>query len=541
MRLSKAVRQPEYYSVVIEKRRGHVYNTFVGIKKILFSIFALVLICSTIVHAESVSDSAINSPVIINEIQTNGIGTGKTGEEFVEIINISNSPVALDGWKLQYISSTGNMTTAKIFINFPSGLVIYPSGSILVCPETYAACVNPTITYIINSSFSGLGSTGGSVALLNSLDDRQDFVGWGPNILTKFETAAANSPLDGQSIQRKTVNGIAQDTNNNYVDFTNLSLPTPLNSNIENISPPADEDEITPTPTPTPSPTPSPEPTPTPEPDPSPTPTPTPSNTGENQTSQDTNQQDNATNTGTKVAYQTILLNELYIDPVSPETDSKNEWVELYNPNDTPQDLIGYTVYAGETFAYHHTFTSSMTIEPHGYIVITSGDTSIALSNGGGAAKITDPSGIILDQTSYDAAKPSYAWAKNDAGVWQWTTTPTQAQQNLITIAADPIPVITAAVKKSTKDTTTTVKKATATPKPTATKSPTVAKTTKVKAATAEANEPAVVAAPSPLPIWLLAILGTLAVLYSGYEYRFEVANKIYQFKQYRASRKTNR
>ena len=501
-----------------------------GIKKFLIFVFlAFPLFLSGVLSAESVTDTQAQPGVVINEIQTNGVGSGKTAEEFVELVNVSNAPVALDGWKLQYITSTG--ATTKTFFTFAAGFAINPNGSVLLCPDTYVACASPTATYIVNSSFTGLGSTGGSVVLLNNVGERVDLVGWGSNANTKFETAPASTPADGQRIQRKLVNNKPADTNNNSLDFEPLATPTPINLNNAVVTPPNGDEDPVPTPTPTPSPTPTP--TPEPEPEPTPTPTPTPAETGNTQ---------NTPEAPIVASYLPILLNELYIDPVSPETDSKNEWVELYNPNDTAQDLLGYTVYAGETFAYHHSFTSSTIIPAHGYLIITSGDTSIALANSGGAVKITDPSGQVLGQTTYDAAKAGEAWAKNDSGTWQWSTTPTPNLQNIISIAVDPVPVITAAVKKATKTTTTTaVKKATTTPKPTATKSAAATKTTKVKAATTEANEPAVIAAPSPLPLWLLAVLGTLAVLYSAYEYRFEIANKIYQYKQYRAARKANR
>ena len=500
------------------------------ISLLLCALFAFTFFIGGRVLADSVSDTQLNPAIVINEIQTNGVGVGKTTEEFIELVNVSDQAVAMDSWKLQFISSTGNLSTAKIFLTLPAGFSISPGGRVLICPDSYATCEKPSITYVTNSSFSGLSSTGGSLVLINSANERVDLVGWGTNASTKFETLPATAPPDGQSIQRKSELGVPTDTNNNCSDFVVQNIPSPSNDNPQIIAPP--DEDVEPTPTPTPSVLPTPTPSIEPEIFPSPIPTPTPA----------VDEQPAVTDTPAVPKYQTILINELYIDPVSPETDSKDEWVELYNPNDTSQDLLGYTVYAGETFAYHHTFTTSTVIQPHGYIVVTSGDTSIALANSDGAVKLTDPNNLLLDQTSYENSKPGMAWAKTELGTWQWTTTPTSVSQNIITIAVDPIVAVTAAAKKVAKTTSSTTK-ASATPKLTATKkaATTTAKATKVKAASSSADEPAVIEAPSPLPIWLLAVIGGLAVIYSLYEYRFEIANKIYQFKQYRIHRKTNR
>jgi Lamin Tail Domain len=514
------------------------HMTIKKIQLIMCALLSLNLFVSGYAHAESVIDTALSPPIVINEIQMNGVGTGTTAEEFIELANISDSPVAIDGWKLQYITSTGG--TTKNFVTFVTGTVINPGGYLLLCPDSYTNCPEPSSTYVVNSSFTGLGSTGGSIALLNMNSNIMDLVGWGKNVLTKYETNLVAAPLDGQSIQRKTVDGKPVDTNDNFANFEALLVPSPNSNNPEIIS----------------------ETPPNPDPEPTPVPTPTTANIDDpNQVdiTSDPNPVEAPTTelpvTETpidvpptvqepSVVSQPILINELYIDPVSPETDSKNEWVELYNPNNTLQDLAGYTIYAGETFAYHHTFVTGTIIDSHGYLIITSADTSIALSNSGGAVKLTDPSGQVLDQTSYDAVKPGIAWAKSESGEWQWSTEPTPNLQNIIVAIVNPVPIITAATSAAKKSTKTT-KVATAAKGTSSTKTPTTktaaAKVTKVKAATDNAGSLAVIAAPSPLPVWLLAVLGTLAVLYSGYEYRFEVANKIYQYKQYRAARKTNR
>lgn len=451
--------------------------------------------------------------IVINELQLNGIASGTTGEEFIELKNISEDTIDVSGWKLQYIASTGNLATAKYFSTFPASTVIYPQGFLLITPETYLPDSVPKLTYAITSSFAGLAATGGTVALVTNLDIVVDLVGWGTKLTTVSETELAVAPPNGSSIERTAIDGITTDTDNNKNDFLINPNPTPQTEN----SAPA------PDPVPDPSPTPDPLPTPDPVPDPTPTETPT-----------DSTPTEIPPTTDALFAEQPILLNELFIDPATPLTDANDEWIELYNPNDTAQNLDGYTVFAGATFAYKHVFSGGEIIQPHEYISITSAATSIALANGGGAAKITGPSGQMYDQVTYETAKTGLAWAKDTAGVWQWTTIPTQDTQNIIAAPTVAQAVVAAAA--------TTVKKVTTKAVPAATPKATTARTaTKVKGVSTVADEPVLVAAPTPLPVWLLACLGCLAVLYSAYEYRFDIANKIYQFRKYRAARSQHR
>lgn len=454
--------------------------------------------------------------IVINELQTNGVGTGTTGQEFIELKNISTAAVDISGWKLQYISSTGNLATAKYFVTFPTSTVIYPGGFLLITPDTYLPDSAPKITYEINSSFSGMASTGATVRLVDAINVVVDTVGWGTKITTLSESELALAPADGMSIQRKVVDGQTVDSDNNKNDFESLTTPTPQTENPTPIAdtPPDDEEDTPPVPDESqPEDTTQPEDTPSIE-EPATIPTETTADTPAVPTE------------------QPILLNELFIDPISPLTDANDEWVELYNPGTTDQDLVGYTVYAGETYSYHHTFANGVIVPAGGYVVITSKDTSIALSNSGGKVKVVSPSGAIYDETSYQTAEAGEAWAKDSSGVWLWTTTPTQGSINIITTSI-PIAVVAKAAatakKASTKAATTTAKT-------------TAAKTTKVKAAaTTQDEQETLVPAPTPLPLWLLALLGVLAVLYSGYEYRFDIANKVYQLKKYRAARATTR
>ena len=480
--------------------------------------------------------------VVINEIQTNGTGTGTTGQEFIELKNVSNESVDISGWKVLYVSSSSStnplvassvtnanfssiLSSAKTLVAFGAGTVLYPNGFVVLTPEPYLNELPVRITYTAISS-GLLSASGASLAMVDEIGVIQDFVGWGAKSAL-YEESPSVLPVGGSSIQRKVVDGTTQDTDNNLLDFEPLTTPTPQTENTAPTPPPAD---VPPTETP---------PIDTPPGDTSNNPvdtTPPPTDTPPTDTTQNADTTTpTVTETTNQQTYQPVLLNELFIDPISPLTDANDEWVELYNPNETEQNLAGYTIYAGTTYAYHHTFTTGDIIPAKGYVVVTSGATSIALSNGGGSVKIVGPTGSTYDETSYNTAPENTAWAKDTNGMWVWTTTPTESAQNSIT---QPVAsAIVANAAQAAKKTSTTTKKATTTTaKATTAKtstSKTAAKTTKVLAATDVQADSQLVAAPTPLPVWLLAVLGVLAVLYSGYEYRFDIANKFHQLRRH--------
>jgi hypothetical protein len=462
-------------------------------------LITTILLFSCAVPAFANEETVLSPSVAINEIQTNGSGSGTTAQEFIELTNLSSGTVDITGWTVEYVNTSGNATTIHTFSASGSAVLLYPGGySLGVCkdaPIDFLADLTPKFVYNACIAASGAG-----LVLKNSEDVIIDSLYWvsGPD---SFSEDIVPLLAGGSSIQRRIIDGQVVCTGNNVLDFEVLSEPTP---STENISPDETIDEEEPLP----------EPTPTPEAEPTPTPTEEPIEEEEEVIPE---------------VYLSLLLSELYIDPVEPLSDSQDEWVEIYNPNNEAVDLEGYTIYTGATFSYKHVFGSTDIIDANSYLTISSGTSSLALSNSGGAAKIIDPDGQILDQTTYESAKEGQAWAKTVDGNWQWTATPTGGAVNIFTLPQVPVVIkkattAAASTKKATTKTTTAAKST---------------KTTEVKATTDD-NIKTLINAPSPLPNWLLAILGGLAVIYCLYEYRYEVSNKIYQLRHYKEHRRPN-
>lgn len=231
-----------------------------------------------------------------------------------------------------------------------------------------------------------------------------------------------------------------------------------------------------------------------------------------------------ATNNG----LQAPQLTELLPNPASPQTDQDDEFIELYNPNDTDFDLSGYVLEVGLTTKHRYTIPDGVILSAHTYLAFLSADTGLALSNTSGQARLIDPLGAVVSQTDqYATAKDGQAWALlNDT--WQWTARPTPGASNVGVVLAAAKKATTPIVAKKPKVKAASTTKTKAKPKAKATKTEQVAQKTTATTA-AQRN---------PLHLQVLALIMVSALLYGAYEYRQDLANKFHQFRSNRAARK---
>lgn len=223
-------------------------------------------------------------------------------------------------------------------------------------------------------------------------------------------------------------------------------------------------------------------------------------------------------------------VNELMPNPAEPQTDSEDEFVELYNSNDVAFDLSGFKLQTGTTSLHTYNFPSDTSLAPKNFTVYYSIDTNLSLSNSGGQVRLLDPAGNIISQADvYGSAPDGQSWALAN-GTWYWTMTPTTGSANIINQPLTVKSLTTGSVatgSSAAKKTTSSSTKAAATPK--------------VKAATttAGANSATPAKNSSPLHPLVLAGVGVGAVAYAAYEYRNDLQNRFYQLRRYRAARTT--
>ena len=112
-----------------------------------------------------------------------------------------------------------------------------------------------------------------------------------------------------------------------------------------------------------------------------------------------------------------ILINEVELNPAG--TDSGAEKVELYNPSNSAVDLNGWTISstAGRTSAtivIGEGTTTTTTIPPDGYLIVSNGDSQQWLDNTGGEViELKNVSGILIDNVG------PFSDIANDDATWQ--------------------------------------------------------------------------------------------------------------------------
>ena len=187
-----------------------------------------------------------DAAIVINEVYGGGGNSGATlTHDFVELYNASEAPVSIDGWSVQYASSTGSTWNGRTNL---SG-TIAPGSYYLIQQATNNATVGAPLPTPDLSGTTNLSGSTGKVALVSSTTALTgatgnaagapsvvDFVGWGS--AGDFAGAgAAPATTSATSVSRDAVN---TNTANNAVDFT-AGTPTPTASSAgEPEEPPVD-------------------------------------------------------------------------------------------------------------------------------------------------------------------------------------------------------------------------------------------------------------------------------------------------------------
>ena len=204
-------------------------------------LFLLTLLFSSSIWAQSTT-------VVISQVYGGGGSTNTSvtyNADYVELFNLSASPIKLDGFAIQYGSATGTSSTSAV-ATIPSGTTLQPGQYYLIAAaadnSTYKGAnlpVTPDLTS--KSSVFALSGTAGKVFLTNtataltlnssgcptSSASVVDFVGYGTTANcfegTKYAPAASLTTSDVRLTP-------CTDTNQNGTDFTTDTTPVPHNT-----------------------------------------------------------------------------------------------------------------------------------------------------------------------------------------------------------------------------------------------------------------------------------------------------------------------
>lgn len=208
-------------------------------------------------------------------------------------------------------------------------------------------------------------------------------------------------------------------------------------------------------------------------------------------------------------------LSELLPNPAGTGNDNTDEFIELYNPNSKPFDLTGFSLLTGLTTTHSYIFPADTVLAPGSFEVFYSEETKLSLSNTASQATLLDPFGNVMSSSgAFSKAKDGEAWSLAK-GKWYWTTQPTPAAANII---KQPITKRVASKNKAKKPVTRSAAIA-------------GAKTTKLATNTANTSYQQG-SQGSTVHVWVLALIGGGALLYGAYEYRHDIANRLFQLRR---------
>lgn len=317
---------------------------------------------------------AATAQLFISELQV--AGSASSAHEFVELINPAQAAVSVNGWQLKYRpSTTANGTDcSKGWVN----KALVNSGSVPAGGHYLFAATG----YLGgDTNFSaGLSNTAGTIRIVDAAGQTVDALAWGGAACGNGSAAAA--PAAGSSLERTPSASGA----NNATDYAFQAQPSPQKSSGA----------------------PAPQPVPAPVPAPAPAPgAPAPSQPSSKQ----------------------LEITELLIDPAAPQTDAQDEFIEIHNPSTAAVQIENYVIKTG---SHRHTLPNFI-LGPGEYLAITSGDSSISLTNSGGVANLLNASGAVIDTAgAWEKAEAGASWALLN-GVWRWTFSPTPGEKNLYT------------------------------------------------------------------------------------------------------------
>ena len=457
-------------------------NTYIGLLSSLCLLLGTVV---TPVRAIAVGNNQPTTHVMISELSTGSVGSAS--DEYVELYNPSDEEVDVSGWELQYRSasrmpddSTG--WSARAIMGCQSSKTTECGVDVLQAVSIGAGeVVRLTSFEDISGALplkSGMASSGGQVRLVQvnvdgtglEVETVHDMIGYGTS-QTYEGGAPAIAPEAGEAITRIVADEAFVDTDDNKNDFVIAADED------------ADDGDTTET---------------------------------ANNTGGDSNDIETQTATEAEApkVYYDIEVTEIFPDPESPQLDSTDEFIELYNPYDVAVDLDGYTLKAGATWS-HKYIIKNTTIAPHGYIALTSAQTHLTLSNSGSGVRLFDPSGNQLYEVPpYEKARAGESWAREANGSWVWTVRPTPGAANVI---ETPVEKVKTAASKNTKNS----KVAGAKTKATSSKKPQTSSNTVADVGLSAHDDKQ--DAPG-LNMLILIAAGVLAGGYLIYEYRHEIA-----------------
>lgn len=169
----------------------------------------------------------VSPSVVISQFQVAGNSANAALDEFIELHNISQASVDLNGFRVVYRSAAGVNDVAMV--EWTTSTIIPAGGYYLIATSAYDGATPANILY--NTSMVSMSATGGGLAVRNGALNSGivfDAVGYGTATNIFVEGTATTAPAANSS-QARAANG-CQDTDVNASDFSNVNPAAPRNA-----------------------------------------------------------------------------------------------------------------------------------------------------------------------------------------------------------------------------------------------------------------------------------------------------------------------
>ncbi len=392
----------------------------------------------TTAKASELSDP---SHILILEIQT----AGKTSkDEYIDLNNPTKNAISLGQWRLAKKTSSG--TESSLLTVFPD-ILIAPEATLRIShPAEYTGIVSADLVYSTTQSLAD----DNVVLLYDAQKNMVDKVGMGK--ANDFEISPTLNPNAEAQLIRKNIEGIYQDTDNNFEDFQIKDVPSDItliapvsNETVEtNVSEPlTTDDALLPEPNQEVETPPSLEPATTDilEPESNETsdgiqtPTTEPTYSGTEETSQD-----ESTPSVPQNPYAPAP-GDIFLSEIFPSPDSEgNEWIELYRSSPSIKNLVGFSLHDAQGMIY--AFNDDHAFLENNFLVI---DLSSSKLNNSGDSVFLKYENSVFDGMAYGdgqtvpSPKTNHSVARRDYQnptdftAWTLTSSPTKMTANVIT------------------------------------------------------------------------------------------------------------
>ncbi len=191
-----------------------------------WALCAIALLSTLALPAIGASDT-----LVISQVYGGGGNSGATlKNDFIEILNISGSPISLNGYSVQYASSTGSFSST-LLTALPN-MMLQPGHYFLIQEQ---AGGGGTTSLVADATGNiNMSATTGKVALVNGTTaitsctaaNVVDLIGYGSGVSCAEGSAAPT--LSNTTAALRAGNGCT-DTDNNFADFT-AGAPNPRNT-----------------------------------------------------------------------------------------------------------------------------------------------------------------------------------------------------------------------------------------------------------------------------------------------------------------------